>query len=127
LAGGLIAEGKMDSAIAVIDRCFELVPPEIVPYEFFAIQIASNYFEAGAAEKGTEIFRNALADFNDELNYFFSLEPKFRQTQDINQEIQRNMFYLQRMERTARQNGAEELATEIGEQMQQHFESYNSN
>ena len=127
LAGGLIAEGKMDSAIAVIDRCFELVPPKIVPYEFFAIQIASNYFEAGAAEKGTEIFRNALADFNDELNYFFSLEPKFRQTQDINQEIQRNMFYLQRMERTARQNGAEELAAEIGEQMQQHFESYNSN
>jgi hypothetical protein len=127
LANGLIAEGKMDSAIAVIDRGFELVPPDIVPYEFFAIQLASYYFNAGADEKGTELFRDALAIFNDELNYFFSLEPKFLQTQDINQEIQRNLFYLQRMERTARQNGATELAAEISESMQQHFQTFNSN
>ena len=127
LATGLIEEGKMDSAVAVIDRGFELVPPEIVPYEYFAIQLASAYFDAGADEKGAKMFRDALSDFNDELNYFFSLSPRFLQTQEINQEIQRTLFYLQRMESTARQNEAQELTTEISESMQQHFESYNSN
>jgi hypothetical protein len=125
LAGGLIAENKNDSAIAVIDRGFELVPSEIVQYEFFGIQLAENYYAAGAPEKARAAFEEAVATFDDELSYFFSLDRKFRQS--VNEEIQRNLFYLQRMERTARNNGDSELSAKIGETLQKHFESYNSN
>ena len=41
LATGLIEEGKKDSAIAVIDRCFELIPGSIVPYEYFTLEPVS--------------------------------------------------------------------------------------
>lgn len=47
-------------------------------------------------------------------------------TQSVNEEIQRNLFYLQYMERTARNHGDAELAKKIGEVMQHHFETYNS-
>src|SRR5690606_15321193 len=48
LATGLVNEGKQDSAVAVIDRCFELIPQDIVPFEFFSLGLIENYFRAGA-------------------------------------------------------------------------------
>jgi hypothetical protein len=126
LATGLIAEGKMDSAIAVIDRGFELVPGSIVPYEFFATELADSYYAAGATEKGKQILEEALNVFSEELDYFLSLNRRFLQTQSINEEIQRNLFYLQRMERTARNYGDADLSQKIGLSMQRHFERYNA-
>ncbi len=126
LATGLIAEGKNDSAIAVIDRCFELIPENIVPYEFFSLGLIENYYMAGATEKGREKVQEAFETFNDELGYFLSLNRKFLQTQSINEEIQRNLFYLQRIERIARTHGDTELSQKIGEEMQKHFETYNA-
>ncbi len=125
LAEALIIEGKKDSAIAVIDRCFELVPDKIVPYEYFALELANNYYKAGAGEKGNKIIDDAFNRYNDELGYFLSLDRKFLRTQSVNEEIQRNLFYLQSMERTVRNNGNTELASKIGESMKLHLEKYN--
>jgi len=126
LAKGLIEEGKLDSAISVIDRAFELVPEEIVHYEYFALELADSYYGAGANEKGKAIVERAFETFNDELGYYFSLEPKFITEQSVNEEIQRTLFYMQKLERTARNNGDTELATQIGEAVQQHFSKYNT-
>jgi hypothetical protein len=126
LATGLIAEGKKDSAITVIDRCFELIPQNIVPYEFFSLGLIENYYMAEAPEKGREKVQEAFESFNDELGYFLSLNRKFLQTQSINEEIQRNLFYLQRIERIAQTYGDAELSQQIGEAMQKHFETYNA-
>lgn len=126
LAATLVEEGKPDSAIAVIDRAFELMPPANLPFEFYSVQLAENYYAAGDREKGNQYFSQALNIFSDELSYFLSLRPQFVLTQSVNEEIQRNLFYLQRMERAARNYGDEELAKKIGETMQLHFETYNA-
>ena len=126
LAATLIQEGKKDSAITVIDRCFELTPNEIVQYEYFALQLAQSYFNAGASEKGKEIVNTAFDIFNDELSYFLSLDNKFVKTQSINEEMQRNFYYLQMMERMVRLDGDEELSKKIGETIQMHFDRYNT-
>ncbi len=126
LADGLIEEGKKDSAVAVIDRCFELVPDSIVAHEFFSIQLAEYYYKAGASEKGKQIVEEAHDTFNDELDYLLSLAPRFQQSQGIQGEIQRNLFYLQQIERTAKNNGDTELSEKIGESVQRHFQSLNS-
>lgn len=126
LATALIEEGKKDSAVAVIDRSFELIPTSVLPFEFYSIQLGENYYAAGAADKGNEVLWRAVEVFNDELNYFFSLNPRFINTQSVNDEIQRNLFYLQRMERAATTYGDTELAKRIGELMQLHFETYNA-
>jgi len=118
LAGGLIAERKNEMAIEVLDRCFELVPIDIASPEYFATELASSYYRAGAKEKGKAVMEQILEIYNDELGYYFSLKPKFIQTKSVNEEIQRNLFFIQRMERTVRSYGDTEFANVIGEAFQ---------
>jgi tetratricopeptide (TPR) repeat protein len=126
LAGELIKENKPDSAIKVIDRCFELVPTDIVEPEYFAIDLADNYFKAGASEKGIQFLNQAFETYDNELNYFFSLNRKFVQTKSVNEEIQRTIFYLQILERTARNNGQNDFAQKVGETMQAYFAKFST-
>ncbi|NOR75446.1 MAG: DUF2723 domain-containing protein, partial [Draconibacterium sp.] len=115
LAGGLLGEGKNEMAIEVIDRCFELIPIDLISPEYFATELAASYYKAGANEKGKALLEQILEIYNDELGYYFSLDLKFVQTKSINEEIQRNLFYIQRMERTVRSSGDTEFAAIIGE------------
>ena len=124
LATGLIEEGKKDSAVAVIDRAFELIPNNIVQYEYFALELADSYYDAGAKEKGKAIIEDAFQTFNTELEYFFSLDPKFLQEQSVNEEIQRTLFYLQKIERSARANGDTDLAKKISDAVQASLSKY---
>ncbi|MCY1721819.1 DUF2723 domain-containing protein [Prolixibacteraceae bacterium Z1-6] len=124
LASALIEEGKKDSAIAVVDRCNELIPHEIISYEYFALNLADNYFKAGATDKGVEMIEKAFDNFNDELNYYFALDTKHRLTKGVGEEIQRNMFYIQNMERVARTAGQTELAQKLSEALQAYFQAY---
>ncbi len=126
LAIALIAEGKKDSAIAVIDRCNELVPNEVITYEYFALNLAGSYFTAGAPEKGLEMLEKTFENLNDELNYYFSLDAKFCLTAGVFEEIQRDMFYLQTMQRIAQKSGQAEFTAKVSETLQLYYEAYNS-
>ena len=121
LSKGLIEEGKQDSAITVIDRAFELIPPELVPYEYFALELVNNYYAAGAEDKGHEALQEAFEVFDDELGYYFSLDPRFINEQSVNEEIQRMMFFMQKIERTARNYGDTDFAAKVGESVQVHL------
>jgi len=124
LASGLIKENKKDSAIAVLDHCQELVPANVIPYEYFALEQGENYLRAGAKQKAIELFESAYTSFNDELNYYFSLRPDLLLTAGIGEEIQRNLFYLQKMERAVRGAGEKELAEKYGKTLQSYFDKY---
>jgi hypothetical protein len=126
LASGLIDEEKPDSAIAVLDRCFELVPGSVVPYEYFSLELIESYFRAGAEEKGKKIMEDAYAMFEDELSYFFSLNRRFLLTAGVNQEIQQNLFFLQFLERVARNYGDTEFSQTIREATQKYIGMYNT-
>jgi tetratricopeptide (TPR) repeat protein len=115
LASTLIEEGKKDSAIAVIDRCFELIPARVAPPGYFSIEMANNYFKAGATEKGVKTMEETFAYFNDDLEYYFSLGRKFSQSKQVTEEIQRTLFFIQLMERSASSNNQPELAKKIGD------------
>jgi hypothetical protein len=124
LASQLIKENKKDSAIAVLDRCLELVPNDIVPYQYFALELAESYVQAGATDKGIEMVETAYSNFDDELNYYFALEPKLLMSMGISEEIQRNMFYLQRLQQVARLAGDDDLNEKIGASLQSYFERF---
>ncbi len=126
LAGALIAENKKDSAIAVIDRCVELIPNEVIPFEYFALELAENYAKAGAADKGIAMIETAYANAEDELNYYFSLAPQHFMTDGVNEEIQRNLFYVQKMERAARVAGNTELSDKIRAGFEAYFKKYSN-
>ena len=124
LARTLIEEGKNDSAIVVLDRCNELVPNDIIQYEYFALEIAESYFAAGAFEKGKTMVQKAFDAYDNELNYLFSLNRKLLVTQSVIEEIRLNIFYMQKMEQALRIAGDEEFSDIIYETLQSYYNRY---
>lgn len=124
LAGSLIEEGKMDSAIQVLDRSLELIPHEAVPFNYFSLQLAENYMAAGAMEKGTQVMRDIYNSYKDEMDYYLSLDRKF--IASIDEEIQRIMYFLREMSVITSNYKLEDFSKEITESFNTYFQAYSS-
>lgn len=134
LADGLLAEGKRDSAIAVLDRCNELVPNEKVPYNYFNLLMIKSYYTAAqnnlniaqdssvvevknpdAIKKANEVVRIMAANCAEELNYYFKLKPQFRAT--IQEDLQRSFYIMQELSNISGVYGEKELSKEVATQL----------
>ena len=121
----LIREGEKDSALAVAGRVLELIPHELVPYEYFALEMAENLLKIDEKGKATEMITKAFGYYDENLDYFLSLDSKFKSEQSVMEEIQRALFYLQRMERTCRAYGLDELSGQINESFRKYLSRAN--
>ena len=74
LAKELLLKGKADSAVIVCDKIMELVPPESIPYNYFILDIAESYLQAGENEKGMKILEGLYEITVENLEYFFRFE-----------------------------------------------------
>ncbi|MFO8067990.1 MAG: DUF2723 domain-containing protein [Bacteroidales bacterium] len=74
LADQLIAENKIDSAIAVLDKAVEMLPEYNLPYGVEMVSIARSYYDTGSFEKGNEIMSRMLDIADQELKYYFSFK-----------------------------------------------------
>ncbi len=124
LGSALVQEGKMDSAKTVILRGFELVPTSVVPFEYFSLEMLQTLYQTGAREEADNLAEGAFKTFNDMLAYMMSLPAHFQVSGEINEEIQRNIFYLQRLERTCTNFKNEEMATRIAGAINEYIRRY---
>jgi hypothetical protein len=136
LADQLIIEGKTDSAIAVLDRCNELVPNKKVPYNYFNLLMAEAYYKAAqfdmhkmgkertsmevnmlpaAVKKGNDVVRQMVENNEREILYYLSLEPKFRES--VADDMQRSFYLLQELGTITEQFGEKDLSKEINEKL----------
>lgn len=82
LAEQLIAEGKLDSAKAVLHKSLEVMPEKNVPYSQPQImwQVADMLYQAGDSIKALELTKR-LVELNDQrIRYFESLDPARQET-----------------------------------------------
>ncbi|MEI6123616.1 MAG: DUF2723 domain-containing protein [Bacteroidota bacterium] len=77
LAEGLLAEGKKDKALKVLDKGIEMMPDYAVPYDLYMIGYGDLYFRAGQNKKANEIFDIVADIYNQNLEYYMSVEPKY--------------------------------------------------
>ncbi|MEI6139593.1 MAG: DUF2723 domain-containing protein [Mariniphaga sp.] len=136
LADGLIAEGKRDSAIAVLDRCNELVPNEKVTYNYFNLLMAESYYKAArnnminrgldslsvevnifpaAVKKGNEVINIMANNCEEELKYYFTLSPKFRAT--IQEDLQRSFYIMRELSNISGHYGEKDLSANISKRL----------
>lgn len=120
----IVNEDKIEKAIRVVERGFDLVPTRVVPHEFFSLDMINTLYEAGAIEKAREKAMDAHHAFTDMLGYLFSLNPRFRNSGDVNDEIQKNLFYLQKLERIARAAGDEDTADKAGGSLEEFYNRF---
>ncbi len=60
LAKALSSEGKNEKAVAVLDRCLKLLPPDRFPLDPYYTDLIEGYFAAGASDKAVEMTQGSL-------------------------------------------------------------------
>ncbi len=111
LAAELVKEGKKDSAIAVLDKCFEVMPENKVPPTYINIYLAQSYYKAGAAKKANAIINNLSEDVADKLNYLLTLPAEY--SQRLANEAQHNVAVAQEILRILKANRQDKLFNKI--------------
>jgi hypothetical protein len=121
LAEKLIEEGKKDSAIMVLDRCMELFPEEIIPFNNTLLSVISAYYHAGKDEVANQLVKRLNDLVVAELDYYFTLEPKYKNGPfEITNEIQTNLYILQELYNITSKNNQQAMSKQI----EQHFLNY---
>jgi hypothetical protein len=118
LASTLVDEGKNAKAITVLDRCVELIPHKIVPYNYFSMLMADTYFKAGQPAKGKDIINTIMTNYKEQLDYFFKLDQVKRSS--VDEDIQRCLYFMREMTTICTKNNQDELGKEVSAS----FESY---
>jgi tetratricopeptide (TPR) repeat protein len=90
LAQALIVEGKVDSAIRVLDQGLHLFPHHKVNYDFNVIFYVQTYLRAGEREKGLALAKKLTNIYETNLRYFERFPSKHRRLveREIEQAIQ---------------------------------------
>ena len=135
LAEDLISKGKRDSALAVLDKCVDVMPDKNVPYNYFMTRIAELYYRASGAmnpldstiqrtdvelnkqkqmiEKANSIVSRIVDIYADNLNYYFSLkkEPKYYKL--VETDMNQALYIMQALSQTLQQTNQKDLAAKV--------------
>ncbi len=77
LALQLIAENKKDSARTTIDKCLEVIPNKIVPYNIYNVLLVDALFQLGDTTNAVSMSKDITANVYQDMNYFVSLDRKY--------------------------------------------------
>lgn len=124
LAETLVAEGQPDKATQVLDRCVDLIPHKIVPYNYFSMMMAETYFKAGKPEKGKEIINTIMTDYKEQLDYFFKLNKPMRVS--VDEEIQRILYFMREMGAVCARGEQAELGKDVTTAFNSYLNKYSS-
>jgi hypothetical protein len=117
LASALIARGSTDSALKVLDRSLEILPPSIVPHNYFSLGIAEDYYRLNQPEKANVMVKEMKEMFSKELRYYYRLNKVFQGGAD--QETRIAFYILQDLLRITETYDQKELNTEVRDTMKE--------
>lgn len=76
LATALFTEGKKDKALKCLDKTEELMPDDVVAYNYFNLLIADLYFQMGQKEKATKIAQTLRERTQVDVDYYETVSNK---------------------------------------------------
>ena len=82
LAEALINENKTDQAVKVLDKCFEVLPIEQIPLNYWALPLIEQYYRAKQVTKGNDLVNKLFASLTEEAQYYSRLNNKFANSID---------------------------------------------
>jgi len=124
LADALVSEGQNEKAVKVLDRCVELIPHKVVPFNYFSMMMAETYFKAGQPAKGKEIINTIMTNYKEQLDYFFKLNRPMRNS--VDEEIQRSLYFMREITMICTRNNQPELLKEVSSSFNSYLERYSS-
>jgi hypothetical protein len=119
LANALIDEGKRDSALTVLNRCMELIPPQTIQLNYFALSMVEGYYRAGDMQNALKYSQLMVNHASEAISYMiYSLNDY--QKNWLGNELQLNLAILYELTRMANQYENGEYAKKLTEK----FNSY---
>ena len=127
LALKLLEEGDKERAVEVLDRCMELAPSHVLPFDQYISGITLSdgeggvihyegiieaYYLCGETEKANGILREYYQDLSDQLQYFNAM--KQRQRSSIQREINEAMYEIEELRTLLEDYHQDELLLELG-------------
>ncbi|MDI3526267.1 MAG: hypothetical protein PWR03_450, partial [Tenuifilum sp.] len=112
LANALIDEGKKDSAKLVLNRCMELIPPETVTLNYFALPLVEAYYRAGDMDNALKYSKIMSSQAIEAAKYMiYDLSPY--QKNWLGNELQLNLAILYELTRLANQYEKGDYSNEL--------------
>ena len=118
----LVKEGKKDSAIAVLDRCIELLPQDKMRHDIYSNRLLEGYYKAGATEKANELAEKIFQQADKELSYYYSLKPAFSNA--ISLEKRMSLQMLQESASLTSTFGTKEISEKVDTAFKQYYELF---
>jgi hypothetical protein len=131
LAEQLIIEGKRDSAVKVLDKCVEVTPDKTIPYNYFTISVAAQYYRAAgvygprqdtsklqSAEnqaliaKGNAISERIIDIYHDNMEYYRSLK-KTKYFKLLDREVNEAQIIMQTVLNVVNQTGQRDFSAKL--------------
>ncbi|MEI6747574.1 MAG: protein O-mannosyl-transferase family [Bacteroidales bacterium] len=122
LAKALINENKKDSAVAVCDRCLQVMPDASIHYNFSLLPLAEVYYKAGAVQKGDMLYNRLTELYYQNLVYYFRFPAEKAAQTDTDR--QQALAVLQHIFREADKYGRKEISVKAKGYFDQYFELY---
>ena len=123
LANALLAEGKRDKAVEVLDRCLVEMPLDLIPVNYFMIGLVEAYYKAGEFEKAKPIIDKMIETSEQDLQYYLSLDKNLKKS--VDREIQMALYMLQNVYQQAKASGQNELADSAYVLLDKYHNQYN--
>lgn len=111
VAQSLQAQGKNKEAVELLDVYIKNFPDSKVPYDMYMLPYVDTYFKAGATEKGTRLMERVAEIYSEDLDYYYSFSPAFRQY--FEQDVQTALGIIKRMSMIAAENKQDRLAAKL--------------
>jgi hypothetical protein len=122
LAKALVAEGKNEKALEVLNRCMEALPPEKIPYDPYFPDLIEAFFASGASDKAVEMTKDLCDYYYGRLDYYLKQNPYIISSAEY--EVQTAIQYTSRVANFCLTNGKPELAKEINKKLEAYYADY---
>jgi tetratricopeptide (TPR) repeat protein len=123
LATALIHEEKYDKALAILDKCVEVLPSENVPLDYSILSIAENYYILGQKEKAAALYEELLDNITRNIRWFFRLKPS--QLQSVTNTLGNDLYIMQEALRVM-EHFDPELSKKYTEEFNNFYAAYSS-
>ncbi len=127
LAMKLLNDGDRMRAVQVLDRCMELAPSHVLPYDQYVSGITlpsregevihhegiiEAYYLCGETEKANQILSEFYRDLREHYNYYAALKPRHQSS--IQQEISETIYEMEELKSLLEQFQQSDLMLELG-------------
>ncbi len=107
LASELIAEGKTEKAQKVLQKCIEVIPYSVAPYEIIMLYVADNFYKCNDEKNGDLVLNTLIKDYGESLIWSKKLGRYNMRTN-----YQENAYYMQHLLQVAYENDREQLLSD---------------